>query len=104
MSGIPLNAPILETSLAPLTPKLGTVPSKSHAMKVAKDFESVFLAQFASVMVSSVKSDGPFGGGPTEDIYKSLLSQEYGKAIAGSGRFGIADSVYREIIKSQEVQ
>ena len=85
-------------------PKVGAKPSKAEAMRVAKDFESVFLAQFTQIMFSGLKTDGPFGGGPSEEIYKSLLSQEYGKVLAKSGNFGIADSVYRDIIKYQEVE
>lgn len=85
-------------------PKLGTKTSQADAMRVAKDFEAVFLGQFTAIAFAGIKSDGPFGGGPSEDICKSLLAEAYGKALAKSGDFGIADSVYREIIKSQEVQ
>lgn len=73
------------------------------AQRTAEEFEAVFLAQFAQTLFSSVKSDGPFGGGPEEDIYKSLLANEYGKSLARQGGVGIADAVYREILKSQEV-
>jgi Rod binding domain-containing protein len=31
-----------------------------------------------------------------------MLSQEYGSSIARSGGVGIADVVYREILKAQE--
>jgi Rod binding domain-containing protein len=54
-------------------------------------------------MFSGVKSDGPFGGGPAEDIFKNLLAEEYGKTLARSGGIGIADSVYRQILSVQEV-
>lgn len=73
------------------------------AMRTAKEFESVLLSQFTSIMFSGIESDGPFGGGPAEDIYKGLLAEEYGKVLASSGGIGLADAVYREIIKSQEV-
>jgi Rod binding domain-containing protein len=85
-------------------PKFGTKTSQADAKRVAEDFEAVFLGQFTAIVFAGIKSDGPFGGGPSEDIFKSLLAEEYGKALAKSGNFGIADSVYREIIKSQEVQ
>ncbi|MFM2129366.1 MAG: hypothetical protein RL477_912 [Pseudomonadota bacterium] len=73
------------------------------AMQTAREFESLFLTQFAQVMFSGVKSDGPFGGGPAEDIFKNLLAEEYGKTLARSGGIGIADSVYRQILSVQEV-
>lgn len=74
------------------------------AMRAAREFEAMLLSQFTSIMFSGIESEGPFGGGPAEDIYKGLLSEEYGKVLASSGGIGLADAVYREIIKSQEVE
>jgi hypothetical protein len=51
-----------------------------------------------------MSSDKMFGGGSGEDVYKSLLTQEYGKIVARTGGLGIADAVQREIIHMQEVQ
>ena len=90
------------TTLLP-TPAQPATPAQQAARRSAEDFESVFLAQFAEILFSGVKSDGPFGGGPAEDMFKSLLAGEYGKTMARSGGIGIADSVYREILKSQEI-
>ena len=103
MSALDQALTIAPLQLERAVPKPSAKPSEAEAMHTAKEFESIFLAQFAEIMFSGIKSDGPFGGGPSEDIFKSLLAQEYGKALAKSGSFGIADSVYREIIKSQEV-
>ena len=55
-------------------------------------------------MFETVETDPLFGGGPGERVYRSLLVEEYGKAIARAGGVGIADHVEREILKSQEVQ
>lgn len=85
---------------APARPE---TPAQLAARRTAEEFESVFLAQFAQTLFSGVKSDGPFGGGPAEDMFKSLLAGEYGKTMARSGGIGIADTVYREILKSQEI-
>lgn len=94
-------------TLAPTLPRVGARsahPTPEQAMRTAKEFASVFLAQFTGIMFSGVKSDGLLGAGPGEDIYKSMLARQYGKALAQSGNFGIADSVYREIMKTQEVE
>ena len=80
-----------------------TDAQKALAMQKAKEFESVLLGQFTSIMFSGIKGDGPFGGGPAEDIYRNMLSTEYGKVLANSGGIGLADAVYREIIQTQEV-
>jgi flagellar protein FlgJ len=90
------------SALTPLAPASDARPVDEKAMQTAREFESLFLAQFAQVMFQGIKSDGPFGGGPAEDIFKNLLAEEYGKTLARSGGVGIADSVYREILKFQE--
>ena len=70
--------------------------------QAAEDFEAVFMAQMLAPMLETVPSDGLFGGGPGEDIYRSLMAEEYGKAIARSGGVGIADQVERELLRIQE--
>ena len=50
-----------------------------------------------------VKTDGAFGGGPSEDIYRDLMNDELGKSMTGQGGIGMSDSIYREILKNQEV-
>ena len=96
-------ASVLAAPAAPAaTAKGASDADRAKAMDTAREFESVLLSQFTSVMFAGVKTDGPFGGGPAEDIFRSMLSEEYGKILARSGGIGLADSVYREIIKSQE--
>jgi Rod binding domain-containing protein len=52
----------------------------------------------------SVDTEGLFGGGQSEKIFRSMMVDEYGKAIAQAGGVGIADAVQREILKMQENQ
>ena len=70
--------------------------------RAAEDFEAVFLSQMLAPIFATIKTDALFGGGPSEDIYRSLLVEEYGKSIAKSGGIGIADQVQREILAIQE--
>ncbi len=74
------------------------------AKRVAQEFEAMFLSEMLSPVFESVDTDGLFGGGEGEKIFRSLMVQEYGKAIAQSGGVGIAESVQREILKMQENQ
>lgn len=76
---------------------------KRQAREKAQEFEAVFLTLFIEQMHSGIETDAPFGGGSAEKTYRSLLSQEYAGNIARSGGVGIADAVYREILKTQEV-
>jgi hypothetical protein len=49
-------------------------------------------------------SAGPFGGGHGEEVFRSLLTQEYGRSMARAGGVGFADAVQREILRLQEVE
>jgi len=67
--------------------------------------ETRFVYHIADdAMFAGVESDKLFGGGSGENVYKSLLSQEYAKVAAKSGGTGIADAVQREILRMQEAQ
>ncbi|NIA69459.1 chemotaxis protein chel [Pelagibius litoralis] len=74
------------------------------AMKAGEEFEALFIAEMLGPVFEGLKSDGMFGGGSGEEIYRSLMVQEYGKAIARSGGIGIAETVQREMLKMQEMQ
>ncbi len=72
--------------------------------EAAEQFEAVFLAQMLSPMFETLGTGGMFGGGSGERIYRSLLVEEYGKAVARSGGVGIADQVEQEMLKLQEAR
>jgi Rod binding domain-containing protein len=49
-----------------------------------------------------MEPDEVFGGGHGEEMWRSMLNQEYGKEVAKSGRLGIADNVTKAMLKMQE--
>jgi len=53
-------------------------------------------------MFSGIKTEGMFGGGQGEKVYRSMMMQEYGKTLAANGGLGIADTVYKSILQLQE--
>ncbi len=73
--------------------------------KTAEDFEAVFLSQMLQHMFTGVDlspmSEGSSAG---DDIYKSMLVDEYGKILTRAGGIGIADHVKREMLRLQEVE
>ena len=82
---------------------MGGTPAKAAAVKkAAKDFEAMFMSSMLESMTAGVKPDKMFGGGQGEQMYRSMLNQEYGKAIASTGSIGIADAIEREMLKMQE--
>ncbi len=68
----------------------------------AEKFEAFFIGQMMEHMTAGLETDAMFGGGHGEDMWKSMLNQEYGKVVAKSGRLGIADQVMKGMLKMQE--
>ncbi len=85
-------------------PTAGDTRRQDQTRRAAEEFEALFLSQMLEPMFEGLQTEGPFGGGAGEQIYRSLMVQEYGKAIAASGGVGIADAVQREILKLQEIE
>jgi len=72
------------------------------AGKKAKEFESVFISQFLGSMFSGISTDGPFGGGEGEEMFRSMMIDQFGQAIESRGGFGLAAAVTKELLKHQE--
>lgn len=68
----------------------------------AKEFEAVFLSEMMKPMFEGVDVDPLFGGGNSENIFRGMLTEEYGKKIAETKSIGIADFVMRELIRVQQ--
>lgn len=70
----------------------------------SKEFEGVFMSQMLQPMFEGLKVDPLFGGGHGEEVMRSFLVQEYGKAMSARGGFGVAAAVKNAMIKAQETQ
>jgi flagellar protein FlgJ len=66
------------------------------------DFEAMYLSQMLEHMFAGIEPNPTFGGGPAESAYRSLLIEEYGKIMAGTGGIGVADAMQRELLMAQE--
>jgi hypothetical protein len=73
------------------------------AVKSAKEFESVFISQFLGSMFSGISADGPTGGGEGEEMFRSLMIDQYGKSMEQRGGFGLASALQRQLLKHQEM-
>jgi Rod binding domain-containing protein len=86
---------------APVKTPLATA-NATAAGKAATEFESVFISQFLGSMFSGISTDGPTGGGEGEEMFRSLMIDQYGKSIEQRGGFGLASAVQRQLLKHQE--
>jgi len=78
-------------------------PDDKSVAKAATEFEAQFVSQMLTQMWQGIETDGYFGGGNGEEMFRGLMINEYGKQIAQSGKLGIADNVRNAMLKMQEV-
>lgn len=72
--------------------------------RAAKEFESVFISEMMKPMFEGLETDGLFGGGQGEKIFRGIMLQEVGKVIASSDRVGIAPKIKDAMIRMQSEQ
>jgi len=78
-----------------------TEKQRQLAKKVGQDFEGLFIGMMVKSMHESVGKDKLTGGGHGEDVYRSLLDQEYVAAAVKRGGFGLAKQIEKEIIRQE---
>lgn len=72
--------------------------------EAAQEFEAQFISQMLENMFSTIETNPELGGGEGEDMYRSLMVDEYGKLLARAGGIGVADHVKRELLRIQEAE
>ena len=100
--------PLLSQALSAKTPSSLESAKKSNDQEkiaqAAEDFEAFFITRTMESMFEGISTDGMFGGGHAEKIYRSMLFNEYGKVMAKTGSVGISDDIMNTIIQMQEAQ
>ena len=99
-SAIPIPKSTLgpKSTLAP-APTPPTIDPKIK--KAAGEFESMVLSQMLAPIFESLDSDGLFGGGSAERMFRPMLVDQYAKGMAKAGGLGLADAVAREMMRLQ---
>ena len=75
---------------------------QAKAKASAEDFEAFFVTHSFEDMFADLSSDPLFGGGEAENIFHSMLLQEYGKQVAKAGGIGVSDLVQKQLLQLQE--
>jgi len=104
---LPIAAATAPTTTGPQAPAKGAKGAVSGrrieaAARAAQDFEAVYLSFMLQNMFTGISTDGPFSGGEGEKMFRSQLHQEMGRILSRSGGVGLADTVFREIMRHQE--
>ena len=74
---------------------------RARVKETAEKFEGQFLSFMFQQMFEGVKTDGPFGGGHGEEMFRSLMTEAMGKQMTKAGGIGLTDTIQREILKMQ---
>jgi peptidoglycan hydrolase FlgJ len=108
-----MTAPLAATlavagSFASATVPLMLAKSQSLSLEkikeVASDFESVLLNNMLEEMFAGVGEDDSFGNSEGAATWRSLQTEEFGRAISRAGGIGLAEHVERQLIALQESQ
>ena len=71
--------------------------SKKEVQKAARDFEAMFASLMLKSMRSTVGKDPLTGGGQGEEIYRSLLDQEYASIMVSGDGLGLAKIIEQQL-------
>ena len=94
-----LVAPALTAS--PMAVSAADLAKRGQIKQTAQDFEATFLSTMMQQMFSGLSTEGPFGGGPGEEMFRSVLTDAMAKQMSKTGGIGIAPAVEREMLKLQ---
>ncbi|MBV1933571.1 MAG: rod-binding protein [Parvibaculaceae bacterium] len=72
------------------------------ALQAATDFEAQVLSILNQSMFAGIETDGYFGGGHGEEMFRSMLVEEYSGEMVKTGGLGLTDTIYRQILEMQE--
>ena len=72
--------------------------------QLSEDFESLFLGMVLKSMRDSVQKSGLIDGGNAENIYRSMLDDEYAKQMSSQHHTGLADQIADFLIGQNQVR
>jgi flagellar protein FlgJ len=107
MADIALAPPpvdVLAARKAKLPADMSGIQTRAQAEAVAQQFERMFIAEMLQPMFAGMETDGPFGGGQGEEVFRPMLLDQYADAVAKGGGVGIADAVLKEILRLQGLE
>jgi peptidoglycan hydrolase FlgJ len=107
MAALPPSLPAADLARpapADLSARVAGAQTREQARLLAQEFERMFLAQMMQPMFAGLDASGPFGGGMAEDVFRPMLLDQYASSLSAGGGVGVADAVYREILKLQGLE
>jgi flagellar protein FlgJ len=72
--------------------------TRASAKKVAQEFEAMFTGMMLKSMRSTSGPDKLTGGGRGEEVFQSMIDQEYAITIARQGGLGLAQTMEKQLL------
>ncbi len=69
--------------------------------KISQDFEGLFVGMMMKSMRETVGKDKLTGGGHGDEVYLSMLDQEYAAAAVKRGGLGLAQQIEKELVRQE---
>lgn len=89
-------------------PQVKTEPGRptqeGEIKQLSEEFESLFLGLVLKSMRDSVQKSGLIDGGNAENIYRSMLDEEYAKQMASQHHTGLADQIAEFLIGQNQAK
>lgn len=82
-------------------PTAAELAKRGQIKRTAQEFEASFLSVMMQQMFTGISTDGPFGGGAGEEMFRSVLTDAMAKQVTKAGGIGVATSVEHEMLKLQ---
>jgi Rod binding domain-containing protein len=91
------------TSSAHVTTRTGSAPSnlspaRQRLWKATHELEGWFVGTLMKQMHASATKGGIFGQGSEAGMYREMFDEAVGKQIGETGSFGLADTLYRQLV------
>jgi peptidoglycan hydrolase FlgJ len=93
--------PIPTANIAAASPTADVDALRAKAKDAAQKFEGQFLSMMMQQMFQGVSTDGPFGGGFGEEMFRSVMTDAMARKMTQAGGIGLSDTIQREILKLQ---
>jgi len=91
------------TDTGPSANQGATTDNEAVLERKAQEFKASFLGKMLKPMFEELQSDGMFGGGHGEKMFRGMLVEEYAQEMAKKTDFGLTSEIKNELMKAQEV-
>jgi len=92
--------PVQKTNMNTSTPE---ALAQARLKKQCREFESVFYNSMLKAMRKTIIKTDLFDGGKGEEIYTSMLDEEYAKIMSKNGNDSLANALYNQLKKHENI-